>query len=189
MMDDLQLYDLVVVGCSAGGIEALSLFVGTLPSEFPAPLVLAQHLDPDGPSHLAEILARRSTLPVRRVEEGAPEALEPGVVYVVPADRDVDICDHTVGLRERAHGHPKPSVDLLLTRTARGHDVYNSWQEGFAIRDLAHKQHAVPSQHLAQAVGKMRGDVRRHYERDWKVRGAATRRPSRVPRCSRLTSQ
>jgi CheB methylesterase len=43
------LYDLVVVGSSAGGIEALSLLVSTLPTDFPIPLVLAQHLGPDRP--------------------------------------------------------------------------------------------------------------------------------------------
>lgn len=61
--DETGLYSLVVVRLSAGGIEALSTLVATLPAEFPAPLVLAQHLDPSRPSHLAEILARRSALP------------------------------------------------------------------------------------------------------------------------------
>jgi hypothetical protein len=63
---------LVVVGASAGGIEALSTFVATLPAGFPAPIVIAQHLDPTRPSHLGEILARRSSLPVITVEAHAP---------------------------------------------------------------------------------------------------------------------
>jgi two-component system CheB/CheR fusion protein len=50
---------LVVIGASAGGIEALSTLVSTLPADFPAPLVIAQHLDPRQPSHLQEILAHR----------------------------------------------------------------------------------------------------------------------------------
>src|SRR5450631_2546888 len=60
---------LVVIGSSAGGIEALSRVVASLPADFPAPIVIAQHLDPRRPSHLHEILARRATLPVRVVEE------------------------------------------------------------------------------------------------------------------------
>ena len=90
-MPDLQgLRDqLVVVGCSAGGIDALSTLVATLPRDFPAPIVVAQHLDPRRPSHLRQILAARSALPVKLVEEGI--ALEPGVALrraVEPARGD-----------------------------------------------------------------------------------------------------
>lgn len=67
MVADQRLYDLVVVGSSAGGIEALSLLVSTLPADFSASIVLAQHLGSDYPSHLAEILARHSVLPVHVV--------------------------------------------------------------------------------------------------------------------------
>jgi two-component system, chemotaxis family, CheB/CheR fusion protein len=74
---------LVVVGSSAGGIEALSTLVASLPNGFPTPIILAQHLDPRYPSHLHEILARHTVLPVRRVTLDAAR-LEPGVIYVVP---------------------------------------------------------------------------------------------------------
>src|SRR5262245_45428171 len=68
---------LVVIGASAGGIEALSMLVGTLPEGFLAPIVIAQHLDPTRLSHLHSILARKSTLPVRTVTD--TEHLEAGV--------------------------------------------------------------------------------------------------------------
>src|SRR5579871_4321077 len=108
---------LVVVGASAGGIEALSTLVATLPTEFPAPLVLAQHLDPTRVSHLADILSRRSVLPVHSVVDHEP--LQPGVVYVVPANRHVEITDHAIGLLENARSGPKPSIDLLFTTAAQ----------------------------------------------------------------------
>ena len=117
---ETALYQLVVVGSSAGGIEALSTLVAALPANFPAPIVLAQHLDPTYPSHLGEILARHSTLPVRTVTDQEP--LMPGVVYVVPADRHVEITDHVVRLRatgKASSRSPKPSVDRLLTSAAR----------------------------------------------------------------------
>jgi two-component system, chemotaxis family, CheB/CheR fusion protein len=108
---------LVVVGSSAGGIEALSTLVSTLPSTFAAPLVIAQHLDPRRTSRLGEILARHSTLPVRTVAE--VESLEPGVVYVVPADRDIEITDHEIRLSSSdSSRHPKPSIDRLLSSAA-----------------------------------------------------------------------
>lgn len=57
MSETRQLSHLVVVGSSAGGVEALSEFVSTLPEKLPAPIVIAQHLDPNQPSHLEGILS------------------------------------------------------------------------------------------------------------------------------------
>ena len=57
----------LVVWLVGGGIEALPTFVSTLPRDFPAPIVIAQHLDPKRPSHLGEILERRG----RRRVDGA----------------------------------------------------------------------------------------------------------------------
>jgi two-component system CheB/CheR fusion protein len=110
-------YDLVVIGSSAGGVEALSALVATLPGAFPAPIVIAQHLDPARPSHLGAILERRSRLPVRTVAHLEP--LVPGVVYVVPADRDIEVTDHHVRLLSDTTRHPKPSVNLLFSSAAR----------------------------------------------------------------------
>lgn len=84
----------VVVGASAGGIEALSTLVSGLSPDFPAPMVIAQHLDPSRESHLNDILARKSALPVRTVTEHEP--LEPGVIFVVPANHHVNITDSDI---------------------------------------------------------------------------------------------
>jgi two-component system CheB/CheR fusion protein len=119
MADGAQFSRLVVVGSSAGGIEALATLVGTLTVDFPAPLVVAQHLSPARPSGLAEILAARSALPVKTVEDRQP--MEPGTVFVVPPGRHVEISDHELSLAPRApsDGHrSQPSIDLLLTTAA-----------------------------------------------------------------------
>ena len=110
--------DLVVVGSSAGGIGALSTFVGTLHKSFPAPIVLAQHLDPQRPSHLGAILERRTALPIVVVGEGTPTALESGTIYVIPANRHVKIVDGFVYLEGDPGERPRPSVDLLLSTAA-----------------------------------------------------------------------
>ena len=113
--------DLVVVGSSAGGVGALSVLVSTLNKAFPAPIVLAQHLDPQRPSHLGSILERRSTLPIVLVSEREPTPLEGGKIYVVPANRHVKIFDGHVNL-EGDHGdRPKPSVDMLLSSAAKAY--------------------------------------------------------------------
>ncbi|HMA35649.1 MAG TPA: CheR family methyltransferase [Chloroflexia bacterium] len=107
---------LVVVGASAGGVEALSLLVSTLQPDFPAPLVLAQHLDPTRHSNLDAILRRRTTLDVVLVE--GRTLLEPGKIYVVPANRHVGIDDGHVLLETDHQNRPRPSIDLLLSTAA-----------------------------------------------------------------------
>jgi two-component system, chemotaxis family, CheB/CheR fusion protein len=110
---------LIVIGCSAGGVEALSILLASLPVPFPAPIVIAQHLDPTRPSHLSEVLARRSKLPLHKLDQ--PTKLEPGIVYIVPSGFHVQIQDHTVQ-RVAAHAErPKPSVDMLLDTAAEAY--------------------------------------------------------------------
>ena len=111
------LYDLVVVGASAGGIEALSTVLGALSQDFPAPIVVAQHLDPTRPSHLDAILARRTPLSVRLVADVEP--LQPATVYVVPSDRDIEISDHEVRVQAISGTPSNPSINRLLSSAAR----------------------------------------------------------------------
>ena len=113
--------DLVVVGSSAGGVGALSTLVGTLNKNFPAPIVLAQHLDPQRPSYLGSILERRTQLPIVVVGEHSPTPLESGKIYVVPANRHVKIHDGHVFLEGDHNERPKPSVDLLLSSAAESY--------------------------------------------------------------------
>jgi two-component system, chemotaxis family, CheB/CheR fusion protein len=110
--------DLVVVGSSAGGVGALSTLVSTLHKSFPAPIVIAQHLDPQRPSHLGSILERRSTLPIVVVSERDATKLQGGKIYVVPANRHVKIVDGQVHLEADHADRPKPSVDMLLSSAA-----------------------------------------------------------------------
>lgn len=114
-------HDLVVVGSSAGGVGALTTLVSTLDKNFPAPIVLAQHLDPHRPSHLGPILERRSNLPIVVVGEDGPTLLENGKIYVVPANRNVKIVDGHVSLVGNSHERPKPSVDMLLSSAAESY--------------------------------------------------------------------
>ncbi len=107
---------LVVVGASADGISALSVLVSTLPADFPAPVVIAQHLDPSRESRLGEILSRKSAMPVLTVEDHA--SLEPGAVYVVPANRNINITGGGIDASEEQTRHPKPSIDRLLDSAA-----------------------------------------------------------------------
>ncbi len=108
--------DLVVVGASAGGVQAISTLVSTLPSDFPAPIVLAQHLDPTRPSNLDHILQRRTTLPVILVTSNAK--LEAGKIYVVPSNRHIYVKDHHVEVQGDHAKRPRPSIDALFSTAA-----------------------------------------------------------------------
>src|SRR5579871_1584190 len=113
--------NLVVIGSSAGGIEAISLLVSTLPTAFPAPIVLAQHLDPTRASNLDMIIRQRSTLPVELVTDRSQ--LEPGKIYVVPSNRHVSIQDGHVEVQTdpTTRTRPRPSVDLLFASAAKAY--------------------------------------------------------------------
>jgi two-component system, chemotaxis family, CheB/CheR fusion protein len=110
--------DLIVIGSSAGGIEALSILVSNLPMDFPAPIVLAQHLDPNRPSNLDSILRKRTALPVELVNTSSH--LETGRIYVIPSNRLVSIRDGHVIVQEDGskRPRPRPSVDMLLSSAA-----------------------------------------------------------------------
>src|ERR1051326_613787 len=97
--------ELVVVGSSAGGVEALSILVSTLPADFPAPIVLAQHLDPSRHSSLDSILQRRTKLSIDVVNSRTH--LQPGKIYVVPANRHVAIDDSYVEVQGDHNKRPR----------------------------------------------------------------------------------
>ena len=108
--------ELVVVGASAGGIEALSEFVAGLPNDLSIPVVIAQHLSPHRKSSLDAILQGRASLPVVSVD--STEKLRGGTIYVVPSNRDVLITDHEVSVVDRGTSTGTPSVNLLFQSAA-----------------------------------------------------------------------
>jgi two-component system chemotaxis response regulator CheB len=108
----------VVIGASAGGIEALNELVRGLSSDFAAPILLVLHIPADSPSLLAKILARAGTVKTKTAEDG--ERAENGTLYVAPPDRhlivEADGTLHTPrGPRENRH---RPSVDPLFRSAA-----------------------------------------------------------------------
>jgi two-component system chemotaxis response regulator CheB len=76
--------DIVVVGASAGGMEALQKLVARLPKDFPASLFVVWHMSPGVRSALPEVLGRAAPLPVLNPAEGDP--IVPGRIYVAPND-------------------------------------------------------------------------------------------------------
>jgi two-component sensor histidine kinase len=109
---------LVVIGVTATHLDALAALVGRLRWDGPAPLVIAPAGDSRLPSPLGEILARRSPWPVVTVEDHS--ALHAGTVYVVPANRHVQITDHDLTVLPAGAAPTLPAVDRLLHGAATG---------------------------------------------------------------------
>jgi two-component system chemotaxis response regulator CheB len=108
----------VVIAASAGGLAALSAVLTALPAEFPAAVLVVQHLDPHHKSFIDDILRRRTALTVSLGTEGA--AISAGCVIVAPPDRHLVVnATGTVSLSEAALVHfVRPSADLLFESAA-----------------------------------------------------------------------
>jgi two-component system chemotaxis response regulator CheB len=110
--------DLIAIGASAGGAQALSELVAGLPDELPAALLVAQHTSPSSPGVLADILSRAGRLPASAAVDGEP--IERGHVYVAPPDHHLLVGDErllvTRGPRENGH---RPAVDPMFRSAAR----------------------------------------------------------------------
>lgn len=111
-------YELVVIGTSAGGLEAVCRLLGGLTPEFPIPIVVVQHLAPSRTSQLAAILGRSTSMPVTEVRDHA--RMEPGHVYVAPPDRHtVFDADGLLALNhDAAVNYVRPSADMLFESAA-----------------------------------------------------------------------
>jgi two-component system chemotaxis response regulator CheB len=111
-------FDVIAVATSAGGLKALSQLLTLLPSDFPCAIVIVQHLDPRHRSLMADILSRRTALPVKQAAEG--EKLEPGTVHIAPPNRHLLVNpDGSYSLAQSELVHfVRPSADLLFESVA-----------------------------------------------------------------------
>ncbi|MBD2694104.1 chemotaxis protein CheB [Anabaena catenula] len=111
-------FDIVAMAASAGGLNALSAVLSTLPADFTAAIAIVQHLAPRHPSLMADILDRRTELQVKQAEEG--DQLTPKTVYLAPPDRHLLVnCDGTLSLSQSELVHfLRPSADVLFESVA-----------------------------------------------------------------------
>jgi two-component system chemotaxis response regulator CheB len=108
----------VLIGASAGGVDALEKLVVGLPPEFPAAILVVLHVASTGTSVLPQILSRKGTMPASFARDG--EELRRGQIYVAPADHHMLVHDHRIRLSQgpRENGH-RPAIDPLFRSAAR----------------------------------------------------------------------
>ncbi|WP_433790362.1 chemotaxis protein CheB [Actinoplanes sp. CA-252034] len=110
--------DLIAVGASAGGVEALRALVRGLPPDYPGALLVVLHVPRSAPSALPGILSRSGPLPAGPARDGEP--VQAGHVYVAPADHHLLLHDGHLRLsRGPAENGHRPAVDPLFRSVAR----------------------------------------------------------------------
>ena len=112
---------IVVIGASAGGVEAVTRVVRELPADFAAPVFVAMHFPLDSTSVLPRILSRAGPLPAAHPRDGDP--ILPSHVYVAPPDRHLIIHRRAIHLARgpRENGY-RPAVDPMFRSAAVAYD-------------------------------------------------------------------
>ena len=115
-----QTHDIVVVGASAGGVEALAELAAALPPGLPAAVLVVLHMPAYGHSVLPEILSRRGPLPAKHAADGEP--ILTGRIYVAPPDHHLLVQGGKISLtRGPAENNHRPAIDTLFRSAARAY--------------------------------------------------------------------
>lgn len=107
-------YEIIVIGVSAGGMDALGKILPVLPEDFPLPIVVVQHLHPSQDGFLCTYLNERCTVTVKEACDKEPVA--PAHVYFAPANYHLLIEEDktfSLSVDEKVH-FARPSIDVLF---------------------------------------------------------------------------
>ncbi|MEA5617920.1 chemotaxis protein CheB [Cronbergia sp. UHCC 0137] len=113
-----ELFPIVGIGASAGGLEAFTELLSHLPTDTGMAFVLVQHLSPHQKSLLTDILSRSTEMAVTEIQDGMP--VEPNHVYVIPPNSQMTIANGVLKLSplEKVRGMPV-TVDIFLISLAQ----------------------------------------------------------------------
>ena len=113
-------YEIVVMGTSLGGLQALETVLGALPAGFPVPVVVVQHRNKNSDNTLTQLLRRYTGLTVYDAEDKMP--LEPGAVYIGPPNYHMLVEDGYLALScEGPVLYARPSIDVLFESAAEAY--------------------------------------------------------------------
>lgn len=125
----------VVIGASAGGVQALSQILPALPARFPIPIFVVVHVPPRRDNALVQLLAAKCALQVKEAED--KEMATGGTVYFAPADYHLLVeAEGTLALSsEEPVNHSRPAIDLLFETAA---DAYGARLTGIVLTGANH---------------------------------------------------
>jgi len=111
-------YNVIGMAASQGGLMAIRSILAALPPDFPAAIVVVQHLYPHSPTYMDSLLSRDTALQVRQAASG--EVLQPGVVYTPVPDRHLLVTPSgTLRLGDGPKvNYARPAADQLFTSLA-----------------------------------------------------------------------
>ena len=113
-------HDIIVIGASAGGVEALTQLVAGLPADLPAAVFIVLHIPPDSRSRLPEVLQRATRLPTAHAVDGEP--VLPGRVYVAPPDLHMLLDqEHVRVVPGPKENRARPALDPLFRSAAHSY--------------------------------------------------------------------
>jgi two-component system, chemotaxis family, protein-glutamate methylesterase/glutaminase len=113
-------FDLIVVGASWGGLDALTALVRGLPPEFQVPVVIVQHRGPDAQSFLSDLLQQWTGRKVLEPEDKEP--IEPGHIYIAPANYHLLVeAGHLSLTTEAPVRYSRPSIDVMFGSAAHAY--------------------------------------------------------------------
>ncbi len=114
----MKLNRLILVGTSAGGLDALTRLIAPLPKDFPAPIFVVQHLAADTSGKvLVETLSKRGRLECKQPVDG--EKFQPGHIYVAPPDHHMLIAQGKIIISKGAReNRSRPAIDPLFRSAA-----------------------------------------------------------------------
>jgi two-component system chemotaxis response regulator CheB len=125
-----DLVDAVVIGASAGAVQALSRILPALPADYPIPVLVVVHIPADRSDLLASLFQAKCRLAVKEAEDKEP--IVPGLIYFGPSDYHLLVeADRSVSLSaDEPVLYSRPSIDVLFESAA---DAYGSGLVGIIL--------------------------------------------------------
>jgi two-component system CheB/CheR fusion protein len=111
-----NLFPVVAIGASAGGLEAMMELLKYLPADTGMAFIYVQHLSPDHKSMLTEILSNKTKMIVQEIDD--MDKIEPDNVFVIPYNKGIEVTDGHIKLIPRSESSTAISIDILFTSLA-----------------------------------------------------------------------
>lgn len=118
---DQKKYEAVVIGASAGGLNAVQIILSALSDKFSLPVIIVQHQHPASKELLVKVLQGIGRIPIREAID--KEKITPGVIYIAPADYHLMVeLDRSFALSmSEPVNYARPSIDVLFETAAEAY--------------------------------------------------------------------